>query len=330
MGPATADRPVSSARETSPRPRITTPFGAESTAAQVIDGIDLTGKRAVVTGAGAMGVEIARALASAGAEVTLAVRNPGPVQEIVAGGAVANAPGAVEVRPLDLTDLHSLRAFVDNWSGPLHILINNAGVTSGPEQRTPQGWELRFATNHLGHFALAVGLRDAMAAANGARIVSVSSSAHLFTPVLFDDVHFERQPYDRWLAYGQSKTANILFAVEASIRWAADGITGNALTPGIVPHERPPAVVANDPGSTSPPPGKGPMPPPKSPAQGAATTVLVATSPLLAGVGGRYFEDCNESGSHQPGTRRGVADYALDPQAAARLWQLSLDTLGSA
>src|SRR5262249_57752741 len=138
----------------------------------------------------------------------------------------------VLVAPLDLADQASVAAFVAWWDGPLHILVTNAGVMAPPELRTPEGWELQFATNHLGHFALATGLHRALAEAGGARVVSVSSSAHLRSPVVFEDIHFTEREYEPWAAYGQSKTANVLFAVEATKRWASDGITVNALMPG--------------------------------------------------------------------------------------------------
>ncbi|MEU4533597.1 SDR family NAD(P)-dependent oxidoreductase [Streptosporangium sp. NPDC023825] len=307
--------------------RVTTPFTAASTAAEVVEGIDLTGRRAVVTGgASGIGIETARALAGAGAEVTLAVR------DLDAGERTANdivaTTGAkrVLVAPLDLADQASVAAFTAAWDGPLHILVNNAGVMASPGTRTPEGWELQFATNHLGHFALATGLHRALATAGGARVVSVSSSAHLRSPVVFEDIHFRERAYEPWSAYGQSKTANVLFGVEATRRWESDGITVNALMPGgirtnlqrhVSQEELDRAVAAaGGAGITW-----------KTPEQGAATSVLVATSPLLEGVGGRYFEDCNEAGRNRPGTRNGVAAYALDPEAAARLWQVSDETL---
>jgi NAD(P)-dependent dehydrogenase (short-subunit alcohol dehydrogenase family) len=213
--------------------RITTPFNAESTAAEVISGIDLTGQRAIVTGgASGIGIETARALASANADVTLAVRNTAAGEQVAADITESTGNSRVLVTPLDLVDQASVAAFVAAWDGPLHILINNAGIMASPLMRTPQGWEMQFATNHLGHFALATGLHPALAAASGARIVSVSSSAHHRSPVVFDDIHFLRRPYDPWSAYGQSKTANVLFAVAATKRWGADGITANALMPG--------------------------------------------------------------------------------------------------
>jgi len=303
---------------------ITTPFGARSTAADVIAGIDLAGRRAVVTGGGSgSGVETARALAGAGADVTLAVR------DTAAGERVAHQiGGAVDVAPLDLADLGSVRAFANQWSsGPLDLLVNNAGVMYLPHRHvTLEGWELQLATNHLGHFALAYWLHDALAAAGDARIVSVSSGAHRVTPFDFDDPQFTRRPYDPQLAYGQSKTANVLFAVEATRRWQDDGITANALHPGAIldtnlSRHMDPGLLAEVVDS-----GRYMF---KTVEQGAATSVLLATSPLLDGVGGRYFEDCNEAVvvdevSVESG---GVAAYAVDPDAAERLWDLSELTL---
>jgi NAD(P)-dependent dehydrogenase (short-subunit alcohol dehydrogenase family) len=312
--------------------RITTPFGPTSTAAEVIAGVDLTGKRAVVTGASSgIGQETARALAGAGAEVTLAVRDVGVGQK--AAAEIADATGAANVRVerLDLADRASVGEFVARWEGPLHILVNNAGIMATPERRTPEGWELQFATNHLGHFALATGLHGALAAAGGARVVVVSSVGHVNGEVLFDDVNFERHPYNAWVAYSQSKTANVLFAVEAARRWQGDRIAVNALNPGriastgLISHVDPAAVPPQsfDAAGTT---GVSV----KDIPQGAATSVLLAASPLVEGVTGRYFEDCQEAEPFVPGVRRGVAAYALDPEKAARLWQLSVDLLAAA
>jgi NAD(P)-dependent dehydrogenase (short-subunit alcohol dehydrogenase family) len=306
---------------------ITTSFTAESTATEVLDGIDLTGRRIIVTGGGSgIGIETARAFAGAGAEVTLAVRNTEAGERTAADIIATTGNKQVLVAPLDLADQASVASFVAGWDGPLHILVNNAGVMASPEMRTAQGWELQFATNHLGHFALATGLHRALAAAGGARVVSVSSSAHLRSPVVFDDIHFRERAYEPWAAYGQSKTANVLFAVEATKRWADDGITVNALMPGGIRTNLQRYVSTEELDRMRAQSGGG-APAWKTPEQGAATSVLVAASPLLEGVGGRYFEDCNEAELNQPGTRRGVAAYALDPEAAALLWQVSLDTL---
>jgi NAD(P)-dependent dehydrogenase (short-subunit alcohol dehydrogenase family) len=312
--------------------RITTPFGPTSTAAEVIAGVDLTGKRAIVTGASSgIGQETARVLAGAGAEVTLAVRDTAAGEKAASAITAAGGSPRVRVARLDLADRASVAEFVSGWAGPLHILVNNAGIMATPERRTPEGWELQFATNHLGHFALTTGLHGSLAAGGGARVVVVSSVGHVNGEVLFDDVNFERHPYNAWVAYSQSKTANILFAVEAARRWAGDRIAVNALNPGriastgLISHVDPDAVVPQSfdaAGSTGVSVKDIP--------QGAATSVLLAASPLVAGVTGKYFEDGQEAGPYVPGVRRGVAAYALDPGKAARLWQLSNDLLAAA
>jgi NAD(P)-dependent dehydrogenase (short-subunit alcohol dehydrogenase family) len=312
--------------------RITTPFGAESTAAQVADGVDLGGKRAVVTGAASgIGVETARALAAAGAAVTLAVRKTADGERVAADLQSTTGKGEVVVAPLELTDRESIDSFAAAWDGPLDILVNNAGVMAVQElTRTDRGRELQFATNHLGHFALALGLHEALAAAGNARIVSLSSSGHLRSPVVFDDLDYAFREYDPFGAYGQSKTANVLFAVEASRRWAGDGITANALMPGGIMTALQRHVGGSDYIGAARDRFRRAGVELKTVEQGAATSVLLATSPQLEGVGGRYFEDCNEAQAVQ---RRdeygisGVAPYALDPGNAERLWEVSLELL---
>jgi len=307
--------------------RITTPFGAASTADDVIAGVDLTGRRAVVTGgASGLGRETARALASAAAEVIIAGRNLEAAAEAADEITRTTDNPKVSAALLDLADLSSVARFAKDWAGPLHILVDNAGVMASPELRTPEGRELQLATNHLGHFALTVGLHDALEAAGNARVVVVSSVGHVNGPVRFDDVDFTHEPYDPWLAYAQSKTANILFAVEAAKRWALDRIAVNALNPGriwetnLARHvDAPPPAL--DPSGTS---GVSE----KSIAQGAATSVLLAASPLVEGVTGTYFEDCQQAEPYTPGVRRGVADYALDADNARRLWKLSVELTG--
>lgn len=308
--------------------RITTPFGATSTAAEVVDGISLAGSSAIVTGAASgIGIETTRALAMTGAAVTLAVRDVEAGRRVADDIARSTGNESITVGHLDLADLASVAHFVDSWRGPLGVLVNNAGIMMTPETYTPAGWELQFATNHLGHFALAVGLHDALAADGAARIVSVSSSGHASSPIVFDDLFFDRRPYDAGLAYGQSKTANSLFAVEATQRWAEDGIAANAVMPGgiftnLQRHWDPEVLAATKRAAA----GLA-----KTPEQGAATSVLLATSPALDGIGGRYFEDCHEAeivheildGVH------GVLSHALDPVAATRLWDVSLDLLDS-
>jgi NAD(P)-dependent dehydrogenase (short-subunit alcohol dehydrogenase family) len=317
---------------------IHTGFGAESTMWDVVGGVDLSGRRALVTGASSgIGIETARALAATGAEVTLAVRDAAAGERTAVDIRGTTGNQAVRVGQLDLADLDSVREFVAAWAGPLHLLINNAGVMALPTRElTDRGWELQFATNHIGHFALTAGLHDALAggAHSGveARIVSLSSRGHLRSPVVFDDLHFDRRPYDPWLAYGQSKTANVLLAVEAHRRWSSEGITANAVHPGAIfetnlsRHMSPDVLerVWSQVRQRQERSGAFGF---KTPEQGAATSVLIATSHQLDGIGGRYFEDCNQArllpADFSPETASGVAPYALDPENAARLWELS-------
>lgn len=312
-----------------PSARITTPFGAQSTAMEVVAGVHLSGKRAIVTGASSgLGIETVRALASAGAEVTLAVREYERGEQVAREISASTSNQHLPVGLLDLADQASVDAFIAAWSGPLDILVNNAGVMATPEQRTREGWELQFATNHLGHFHLTTGLHDALAAAGRARVVIVSSVGHINGGVVFDDINFEHRAYDPWAAYAQSKTANILFMVEASRLWASDHIAVNALNPGRIPGTGLARYIesADAPASFDPHSSDVSW---KNPEQGAATSVLLAASPLVDSVSGRYFEDCNEAEPHQPGIRRGVAAYALDPESAARLWRVSVDMLAA-
>jgi NAD(P)-dependent dehydrogenase (short-subunit alcohol dehydrogenase family) len=306
---------------------VTTPFGLHSTAREVAAGMSLAGKRAIVTGAASgIGIETARELARAGADVTLAVRNHTAGQHVADDIIATTGNASVRVLPLDLANIESVNALATEWTGPLHILVNNAGIMATPETHTAEGWELQFATNHLGHFALANALHPALAAAGNARIVSVSSRGHLRSDVIFDDIHFARRAYDPWLAYGQSKTANILFAVEASERWKRDGITANALMPGAI---RTPLMRYMTPQQTDAmiERGGGANFEWKTPEQGAATSVWLATSPLLEGIGGRYFENCNEAKLNAPPAIDGVAAYALNSENASRLWQMSAHML---
>jgi len=313
--------------------RITTPYSAQTTADDIVAGLDLTGQRIVVTGgASGIGIETARSLAGAGAEVTLAVRDLQAGRHAAALLMGETGSKQVLVAPLDLADQTSVRSFVASWHGPLDVLINNAGLMAAPLMRTSEGWEMQFATNHLGHFTLATGLRGALAtaarASGQARVVSVSSSAHLGSGIVFDDIHFRLRPYDPWLAYAQSKTANVLLAVEGSRRWADDGITINALMPGAIRTGLQRYVSDEELDRMRAATGSS-APGWKTPQQGAATSVLLAVAPLLDGVGGKYFEDCNEALPNEPGTRRGIAAHALDPEAASRLWQVSAESVGA-
>ncbi|VXC34988.1 SDR family NAD(P)-dependent oxidoreductase [Nocardioides sp. AX2bis] len=319
---------------TPPAP-ITSPYDDTTTALEVVEGLDLTGRRALVTGAASgIGVETARALAHAGAQVTLAVRDTTAGDRAASDIARTSGRDDVAVVRLDLADLTSVDAVTAAWAGPLDVLVNNAGVMDTPYGTTAQGWETQLGTNHLGHLALATGLHAALAAGDRARVVSVSSSGHAASPVVFDDLFFERRAYDPGLAYGQSKTANSLFAVEATRRWAADGITANALMPGGIwtPLQRhwsaEKRAAAEAQSRRAEAAGLFRM---KTPEQGAATSVFLATSPLVEGVGGRYFEDCHEAAVvDQLDGIHGVLPHALDPDDARRLWDVSGDLLAAA
>ncbi|MFJ4801297.1 SDR family NAD(P)-dependent oxidoreductase [Streptomyces murinus] len=317
-------------------PLISTPFTASTTAEEVLRGVDLAGVRAIVTGASSgLGIETARALTAAGAEVTLAVRNT------TAGAAVAEtitrSTGGIPPRVvrLDLADRTSVTRLVDAWRGPLHLLINNAGLVTGGLERTQEGWESQFATNHLGHLALATGLHDALALGaadrDGARIVSVSSTAHMRSAIDFDDLRFARRDYDPQIAYARSKTANSLFAVEATRRWAPDGIVANTVNPGGVatglqrnftPEQRESLDAAEAAGVFTY----------KTVEQGAATTVVAAVAPEFAHTGGHYLDDAQEAYTVPDDADlaqhpHGVKQWALDPATAERLWTVSTDLL---
>lgn len=298
-----------------PTPARLQKFGFSSTVDDVIDGVDLSGKRAIVTGAtSGIGVETARALALAGAHVTLAVRRPDAAQQVVADIVKATGNPHVDVAMMELADLGSVRAFAASVEGPLHILVNNAGIMAVPDpDRTAQGWDLQFATNFVGHYMLVRGLERALAAAEGARVVCVSSSAHLRSPVIFDDLHFRYRPYDPWLAYGQSKTADVLLAVETARRWGDRGVQGYALHPGIIETELQRHVTWDA--------SRLPL---KTAAQGAATSVLLASAPELAEGRPTFWQDCTPAPLVDARPRShsgGVAPYALDPGNAARLWE---------
>ncbi|MFJ2606274.1 SDR family NAD(P)-dependent oxidoreductase [Streptomyces sp. NPDC087425] len=303
-------------------------FGATSTADDVLRGIDLTGKLALVTGGySGIGLETTRALTRAGAQVVVPAR-----RRAVAAEALADLDG-VEVDELDLADLESVRAFSERFLATgrsLDIVIDSAAVMACPETRVGPGWEAQFATNHLGHFALVNRLWPAIAP-GGARVVSVSSRGHHFSGIRWDDLQWEHG-YDKWQAYGQAKTANVLFAVHLD-RLARDaGVRAFALHPGgiLTPLQRHLARAEmvergwiDADGTPLNPRGF------KTPPQGAATQVWAATSPQLDGLGGVYLEDCDIAEPAVAGDERsGVRSWAIDPDLAARLWSLSADLTG--
>ena len=302
---------------------VISPFTRDNTADDVSEGIDLSGKRAIVTGAASgIGIETARTLARRGAAVTIAARRLDAAQRVAEDIVADTGNPNVHVAPLELTDRKSVADFADAWKGPLDLLINNAGVMRIAElTRDADGHEMQFATNHLGHFDLTTRLYHALAsAAEGARVVMVSSSGHLYSPVVFDDIDYRFRAYDPLNAYGQSKTAEILFAVGITQRWAEQGIFANALNPGAIATE----LQRHVGGKLATPPDQQ-----KTVQQGASTSVLLAVSPLLEGIGGRYFNDNIEATTvderhADPTVLVGtVARYALDPDDAERLWAAS-------
>ncbi|MFD0024803.1 SDR family NAD(P)-dependent oxidoreductase [Streptomyces sp. NPDC058382] len=315
---------------------LTTPFNASSTADEVLRGVDLSGVRAIVTGASSgIGAETARALAAAGAEVTLAVRNTAAGDAVA--GSIEGAAGGIRPRVarLDLADRATVTRFTEAWSGPLHLLINNAGMVTAGLERTVEGWELQFATNHIGHFGLANGLRGALALGasgrGGARIVSVSSTAHMRSGIDFDDLHFERRAYDPQIAYARSKTANALFAVEASRLWASDGILTQAVNPGGVATGLQRNFTARQKASLDAAEAAGVFTY-KTVGQGAATTLVAAVAPQFAHSGGHYLDDGQEAYTVPDDAElaqhpHGVKEWALDPATAERLWEVSAGLL---
>ncbi|MEV8047389.1 SDR family NAD(P)-dependent oxidoreductase [Streptomyces griseoluteus] len=309
--------------------KIGSGFGADSTAGEVLRGIDLTGRLAIVTGGySGLGLETTRALAEAGAHVVVPARRPEVARQELAG------IGNVEVDELDLGDLDSVRGFAERFlaSGRgIDILIGNAGIMACPETRVGPGWETQFATNHLGHYALANRLWPALASGEGARVVSVSSRGHHLSPVRWDDVQWT-EGYDKWQAYGQAKTANALFALQLDTLGREFGVRAFSLHPGgiMTPLQRhlPKEEMVergwiDEQGNPLNPAGF------KTPEQGAATQVWAATSPRLDGLGGLYLEDCDiAEPAPADGTWAGVKDWATDPGQAARLWTLSAELTG--
>jgi NAD(P)-dependent dehydrogenase (short-subunit alcohol dehydrogenase family) len=305
-------------------------FGYATTAEEVTEEIDLRGQRAIVTGAsGGLGAETARVLAMRGAAVTLAARDL-PKTQRVFDAIRQETPGAeLEVLELELSHPDRVRASVQRWLGEhekLDLLINNAGVMACPLTRTAEGWEMQFATNHLGHFLFTNGLKTALASSGRARVVSLTSGGHRGSDVVFEDIHFDRRPYEKWSGYGQGKTANILFAVELDRRWRSLGIRANAVHPGAIETDLNRHLTEADMTALLKQIPGGKMKH-KTLGAGAATTVWAATAPELEEEGGHYLEDCHIA-AVQKGGIRGVESYALDATSAARLWQVSEEHLG--
>src|SRR3954449_11383629 len=312
-----------------PQHRINSGFGYRSTAAEVLEGLDLTGRLAIVTGGySGLGLETTRALAGAGADVVVPARRPAHAREVLAGIDRAS------VDELDLGDLDSVHAFAQRTldaGRSIDILINNAAIMACPETRVGPGWEAQFATNHLGHFALANRLWPLLAD-GGARVVALTSTGHKISGIRFDDLQFEHD-YDKWQAYGQSKTANSLFAVHLDALGRRAGVRAFAVHPGgiftplqrhLTREEMQASGWISDDGT--------PDERFKTPEQGASTSTWAATSPKLAGMGGVYCENCDiaepTAGGSPTARIEGVDAHAIDPDIAARLWTVSAQLTG--
>lgn len=308
-------------------------FSHDTTAEQASEGIDLSGRRAIVTGASSgLGAETARVLALRGAAVTLACRDLAAGEE-VASAIRESVPNAkLEVRALDLTSPDTIHSFAEGFATDhkaLQLLVNNAGVMACPLMRTEQGWEMQFGTNHMGHFLLTCLLAPQLKAGAPSRVVNLSSAGHALSDVLWDDPNFEHTDYDKWLSYGQSKTANVLFSVELNRRLSAAGVEAFAVHPGGIMtklgrHMQPDDIKELMSRAPSPEGIKW-----KSVDAGAATSVWAATAPELEGKGGIYLEDCGIALAYtHEGQEGGIRDYAVDLEAASRLWAMSEELLG--
>ncbi|MCB0969221.1 MAG: SDR family NAD(P)-dependent oxidoreductase [Ilumatobacter sp.] len=309
-------------------------YGRESTATDVLDGVDLSGKYAVVTGGySGLGIETTRALANAGADVLVPARRPDHARTVL--DELGETAGTVTVAELDLGDQASVAAFVASTVAagrPIDIVINNAAIMACPETRIGPGWEAQFGTNHLGHFAMTVGLWPLLVD-GGARVVSLSSTGHKASDIRWDDMMFEQGDYDKWLAYGQAKTANALFALQLDTIGAPSGVRAFSVHPGGIMTELQrhlPQEEMRERGWIDDDGNVNPLF--KSPEQGAATSVWAATSPSLAGTGGVYCEDCDIAAPtdiESPFARfLGVDAHATDPTSAERLWERSVELTG--
>lgn len=310
-------------------------FHAKSTADDVVRGIDLAGKHAIVTGGySGIGLETVRALAGAGAKVTVPARRPDAARDALAG------ISGVTVAAMDLADLSSVRGFAADYAGAhskLHLLINNAGIMACPLTRVGKDWEAQFGTNHLGHLVLYQNLLPALRAAGGARVVALSSTGHVRSDVIWDDPNYTARAYDKWEAYGQSKSANALFALGVDLREKGNGIRAFSVHPGGIftnlqrhlPDEEMVALGWKSADGTVPDMIKAMF---KTPEQGASTTVWAATAPKLDGKGGVYCEDCDIARAATPDSKRWehAREWISDEARAEKLWTMSDTFLANA
>lgn len=309
----------------------------ETTTDEVLQGVSLAGKVAVVTGASAgLGVETVRSLAAAGAEVVMLARDEAKLEAV--RDRLANEVPAerLHIARLDLADLDQIRQAAEgilrDWPR-IHLLINNAGVMACPFGHTRQGFEMQLGTNHVGHFLLTVLLVPALEAASepgkAARVVNLSSAGHRMGGMHFEDPHFRQRDYDKWEAYGQSKTANVLFTVALDARLRDRGVRAFAVHPGAINTELGRHMDADDMRAMTRNLPEGTRLQFKTPAQGAATSVWAATASDLEGCGGLYLEDCHVAAAAGPDDFEGVQPHATDPQAAEQLWTLSVEWAGA-
>lgn len=305
-------------------------FHAKSTASEVLEGIDLSGKNVILTGGySGIGLEAVRALAAAGAKVTVPAR-----RVEVAEKALGDMSGDIEIASMDLADIASVRKFAEDYAQTgrgLDILINNAGIMACPETRVGPGWESQFGVNHLGHMAMTLGLAQSMQkATDGARLVQLSSTAHVRSDVKWDDPHFKSADYDKWEAYGSAKSANALFALGVDMRGKDHGVRAFSVHPGGIftplqrhlPDEEMVALGWKNADGTVPPQVQAMF---KTPEQGASTSVWAATSAKLADMGGVYCEDCDIAKLATPESQRWehAREWICDDEKAERLWEMS-------
>ncbi len=307
-------------------------FNVATTTDEVLEGIDLTGTCALVTGgASGLGAETVRALASKGAEVVIAARNHEKAEEVRARVQEETGNDKIHIEELELASLAKVRDFAERCLSRydrLHLLINNAGVMACPQGKTEDGFELQFGSNHLGHFLMTCLIMPKIIKAAPSRIVSLSSLGHRFSPVVFDDIHFERRPYDKWLSYGQSKTANALFAVALEKRLQDKSVHAYAVHPGIIITRLGRHLTQEDITQMQSRYQDRDMPI-KSVEAGAATSVYAATAPELEGQGGVYLEDCHIAVEEESAdAESGVRPYAADSEQAERLWTVSEEMIG--
>lgn len=316
-------------------------FNNQSTTDEVLDGLDLHSKRVLVTGgASGLGAETVRAMAAKGAEVIIAARNEQAANEVKVSIVESTGNDKIEFLHLELASLAKIKASAADFNARfdrLDILINNAGIMACPFDKTEDGFELQFGSNHIGHFYFTNLIMPALLKAAPARVVSLSSLGHRASPIVFDDIHYEERAYEKWQAYGQAKTANALFAVGLNARFADKGVEAFGVHPGVIATNLARHIteediqrivdenkeMKKDPANA----GRGGI---KSVEQGAATSCYAATAPELTGKGGAYLEDCGlaEKVPDDTSFRGGVRGFAIDPEAAEKLWAASEAMVG--